>query len=285
MNAKLDWWKKSRDFFLFSSLFIAVCSVVMCWQTFYLFGLSAQLPFLLFVFFATLSSYNFHWYFTLQEVPGSAKVRWSYHNKTLHLFFFAASSAATIYFLIFLLDVWPWLLATAVFTFLYSAPKIPFVPFIWLRRIALGKTIFLAFAWTHVTAILPLIVAKLPFSTLTEIYAVQQFFLIYPICILFDYRDRHQDIKDGIRSLINQLDEKGIHIVFWGSLLVYLMATALLAVSGWLFWQTFVLLVPGLALSFLYKPAKNKAGDYLFYFILDGLMMLSGLLFILLSFI
>jgi hypothetical protein len=39
--------------------------------------------------------------------------------------------------------------STAFITFLYSAPKVPYQIFGWLKKIAIGKTIFLAFAWTH----------------------------------------------------------------------------------------------------------------------------------------
>ncbi|MBS1655200.1 MAG: hypothetical protein JSU05_10170, partial [Bacteroidetes bacterium] len=53
-------FRKTFDFFLFTSLFIAICAVVMVWQTT---DLLLHTPFNLnlagFVFFATICSYNF----------------------------------------------------------------------------------------------------------------------------------------------------------------------------------------------------------------------------------
>ena len=42
--------------------------------------------------------------------------------------------------------------------------------------------------------------------------------------------------------------------------------------------QVWRLLTPALLLISLYKYAKRNFSDYLYYFVLDGLMMLSGLL-------
>jgi hypothetical protein len=39
-----------------------------------------------------------------------------------------------------------------------------------------------------------------------------------------------------------------------------------------------MVILPGIILYFLYPRAKKSDSDYLYYFILDGLMMLSALL-------
>ncbi len=175
---------------------------------------------------------------------------------------------------------WGWLIVTAVFTFLYSAPKLPVKPFGHLKKIAIGKTIFLAFAWTHITSILPAIFSETEWNASLELFAVNRFFLIYPICILFDYRDRNEDAKEGIRSMITHLSERGIDILFWGSLIVFIITNVLLYIYFISFFESIVLLIPAVILILLYNISKTNISDYLFYFILDGLMMLSGLLFL-----
>jgi hypothetical protein len=119
------------------------------------------------------------------------------------------------------LHQWEWLLATAFITFLYSAPKIPFPPFNHLKKIAVGKTIFLSLVWTHTTAILPLVLSNVHWQDQHFLFVINRFFLIYPICILFDYRDREEDKREGIKSMITHFSEKGIKALFYSSLLIF----------------------------------------------------------------
>lgn len=276
--------KKAFDFFLFSSIYIAVCAVVMSYQTFLLFELTVNTSFLWFVFFGTLCSYNFHWFFTPQSNSTSQKVQWSYRNKKLHVFLFFVSLIGAFYFAFSLKNHWGWLAISALITFLYSAPKVPFKIIEPLKKIAIGKTIFLALAWTLITAMLPFIIFEKSWTTAMEAFAVNRFFLIYPICILFDYRDRHQDVAEGIRSMITHFDERGINVLFWASLCAYLVFIIFLYIFSFSIIKCVVLLLPAVVLALLYSTSKKNTTDYLFYFLLDGLMMLSGLLFLLISF-
>ena len=90
----------------------------------------------------------------------------------------------------------------------FSADQICEFYFRVLRKVALGKTIFLAFVWMYVTTILPAIISDSEWNTSYVLFVVSRFFQIYAICILFDWRDREDDKADGIRSLITYLNEK-----------------------------------------------------------------------------
>lgn len=276
MRTLLLFLKKGFDFFVFSSLFIAGCAVLMVVQTTVLFSINASAPLLLFVFCGTVCSYNFHWFLTPPNVGGpTEKVIWNIRNRHLHLGFSALGLAGASVCGFLLLAHWQWLLVTAVFTFLYSAPKIPLKPFGQLKKIAVGKTIFLSLAWMHVTTLLPLLIASPQLPDTAILFALNRFFFIYALCILFDYRDRESDRREGIRSLVTALPEQGINELFWGSLLVAVLALALL-------WTSFpagvppALLLPSVLLGLLYGRAKREYSDYLYYFVLDGLMMLSA---------
>jgi 4-hydroxybenzoate polyprenyltransferase len=109
-------------------------------------------------------------------------------------------------------------------------------------------------------------------------FVVNRFYLIYPICILFDYRDREEDKKAGIRSMITQFDETGVDIVFWGSMIAFFITGILMYFQGVPIIYTLALMVPGIIVAILYEPSKRNFSDYFYYFILDGLMMLSALL-------
>ncbi len=166
----------------------------------------------------------------------------------------------------------------ALLTFLYSAPKLPQPIFRDLKRIAVGKTLFLALVWMYVTTMLPVFVAHQPWTGACTLFACNRFFLIYAICILFDYRDREDDKAEGVRSLITYFNEKGIDTHFFFSLTAFAAATIGLAAWHVPALILLILLIPGIIVAALYRRAKKNFSDYLYYFVLDGLMMFSGLL-------
>ncbi len=195
------------------------------------------------------------------------------------LYFIGLIGSAVCFFM--LRQHWFWIAFGAFVTFLYSAPKIPQKIFIGLRRIAVGKTVFLAFVWMYVTTILPFLIAGTTWQAGFTWLACSRFFLIYAICILFDYRDREDDKAAGIRSMITWFNERWINNLFAGSIILFIAFTSALYANGVALPVIFLLLLPGGIVAALYHYAKKNFSDYLYYFALDGLMMLSGLLLIL----
>ena len=269
---------KTFNFFLFSSLFIALCAVLMVYQSNQLLHLRYDfLGCYLFVFFSTICSYNFHWYLTPETSTEEIRIRWTQQHKKLHLFLFIAGMFAAGIGALHFVKHWFWLGGAVVWTFLYSAPKISFYPFTLLRKIAVGKTIFLSFVWMYVTTFLPVIFSDTPWQLQNILFCASRFFLIYSICIIFDYRDRISDKKEGIRSLITYFSEHGIDNLFRLSLALFACCTIALHATGFPVSTIIALLVPGMITYFLYNYSKHNFSDYLYYFVLDGLMMLSAL--------
>lgn len=256
----------------------------MAYQTFLLFGYPVQPDLIWFIFFGTICSYNFHWYLTPALAGGSVKAQWSVRNRLIHAILFLIGLAGAAYFGWQLIGHWYWLLLTAFVTFLYSAPKIPFEPFISLRKIAIGKTVFLAFAWTHIPFILPLLFSTMAWANAEYLFVFNRFYLIYAICIVFDFRDREADRREGIRSMVTYLPEPAVNRLFWGSLIVFSISAILLFFQGFGGLQIGLLLLPGLILASSYSYSKVQSSDYYYYFVLDGLMMLSSLLLLLCPF-
>ena len=272
--------KRIFHFFVFSNLFIACCAVLMAYQTnLLLIGVPPTFNFSGFVFFATLCSYSFHWFLTpdIEDID-SVRLKWLIRNRRVHLVLLLLGVAGVGYFGFYLLPHWKNLLIVAVATFLYSAPKIPHPIFQSLRKVALGKTIFLAFVWMFVTTVLPIQVSDTPWRFNFTLFAISRFFLVYAICILFDYRDREYDRSIGIRSLITWLSEKGILYLYVFSLLIFGVTTLLLLKFGWNYQTVRLCIIPGVVLTFVYRYAIRNFSDILFYFYLDGLMALSALL-------
>ncbi len=231
-----------------------------------------------FVFFSTICSYNFHWYLTPASIDRSRRVQWTQRHKILHfILYLVGGVGATVYFFSLLPHVLA-LCFAALVTFLYSAPKLPQPVFRRLRRIAIGKTFFLSFVWMYVTSLLPVILAGAPWNGATVLFALSRFFLIYAICIPFDYRDRENDKAEGIRSLVTYLDERGIDWIFAFSLTFFTVSTIGLYGYHFPLYYILILLIPGIIVGLLYQRAKKDASDYLYYFVLDGMTMFSALL-------
>lgn len=270
------------SFFIYSNFFITCCAILMVWQTCdLLLKGSPDLNFIFFTGFSTICSYSFHWYLTFHSELPSSRIEWAQRNRNLHLVFFAIGFIGSGIFFLYLIKYWPWLLFGAIITFLYSAPKIPNKHFRALRKIALGKTIFLALVWTYVTTILPVIVSGNTWQADFYLFTASRFFLIYAICILFDYRDRADDKAKGIRSLITYLNETGIRNLFALSLLLFFVSTCCMLFYKYSLLTIFILVLPGIITASLYNYARKKFSDILYYFILDGLMALSALLMLL----
>lgn len=271
------------DLFIFTSTWIAGCAMLMVWQTNLLMHLEYDVPaYLVFVFCSTLCSYNFHWYLSSDSTSENARVRWTLHHKTLHLVLCAIGGIGAAWFFIHFIDHWFWLCGAVLLTFLYSAPKIRYKPFSWLKKIAVGKTIFLAFVWMYVTTFLPIAIDDTQWNGASLLFCLHRFFLIYAICIPFDYRDRDYDKKEGIRSLITHLSERGVNIIFAFSLVLFAATGIALHWCGYSWLTVALLLAPGCIVWALFPVAKRNFSDYLYYFVLDGLMMFSSLLMLLL---
>jgi 4-hydroxybenzoate polyprenyltransferase len=266
------------NYFLFTSLFIAGCAMLMVYQVHELLSLQFDLPaFLAFVFFASICSYNFHWYLTPDTPSENARVRWTQQHKKLHLAICAVGGMGATWFFFHFIHHWLWLAGAVVLTFLYSAPKISAGPFSALRKIAVGKTLFLTFVWTYVTTILPIAFSD-TWNNTSLFFILSRFFLIYAICILFDYRDREYDRKEGIRSMITWLSQKGVNVLFFITVLLFVLSTLALRSYGMNNLLIAYLLSPIFILVPLYPVAKKNFSDYLYYFVLDGLMMFSSIL-------
>ncbi len=251
----------------------------MIWQTSrLLLGVFPSIHLLGFVFFATICSYNFHWYLTPRSASPSRRVNWTQHHKALHIVLYLIGAIGSIVYFFYLTRFILALSFAALPTFLYSAPKLPQRIFRWLRHIAIGKTFFLTFVWVYVTAVLPVIVAGASWTGAFYWYVLSRFFLIYACCLIFDYRDREDDRTEGIVSMVTVLNERNIDWLFIISMILFFFTSVALSWYHYPVFYIILLLIPGVILTALYPETKRNYSDYLYYIVLDGIVMLSGLL-------
>jgi 4-hydroxybenzoate polyprenyltransferase len=260
---------------VYPNIFIAFCALMMSWETQYLYGFQDN-NYLAFIFCSTLASYNAHSLINRVYQPTSARHTWNFRNRNVLIILFLVSGAATIWFFLpYRHNPLPFI-AGGVLTFLYSAPNLEGKAWTFLRKIAIGKTIYLAAVWTYATTILPLL-AQDKGTDLFSGFLGSRFYLVYAICILFDLRDREEDRLKGIKALPTMLNNQWIRYFYFGSLIISAFFSIQFTLPGWEA-TTVILLIPALLLLPMYRYAAHRTDDALYFLYLDGLMMLSALL-------
>ena len=239
---------------------------------------SSETGYMAFVFFASLASYSFHYFLSFHSVHPTPRLQWINRNRYVHAILFFAGITGAAWYGWPLMEHWKWLIPSVIATFLYSAPKIPHPLFRSLRKVAIGKTIFLAFIWMYVTTVLPVVVAGKEWNNADTLFVIGRFFFIYTICILFDYRDRDDDKADGVKSLITYLSDRHIRILFYSSFAIFVACTLPLFYYGFSWSVTGLLLLPGIIVALSYNKATRTFSDLYYYFFLDGMMAASALL-------
>jgi 4-hydroxybenzoate polyprenyltransferase len=112
------------------------------------------------------------------------------------------------------------------------------------------------------------------------LFFANRFLLIYSICILFDLKDKEYDIQRGIKSIITILDEKKIELLFFICLILFFLSSLVLYIFRDSGLMVLTLISPGALLLFLFQKSKETKSDYWFSFFLDGMMMLSPILYL-----
>lgn len=270
-----------KKLIIFGNIYISLCAVIMCLYTYFTFSIKPDIYYVMFLFFASMTSYSFHWYLTPDVSGPSPRFNWVDKNKKVLLFFFVISFCATLILIYYLREHFLVLIVMAVLTFIYSAAKISKAPFIYLRKIIIGKTAYLAGIWTIVTTILPLIFSHSHFNNLTILFIINRFLLIYVICILFDFRDREEDSKNKVKNFIGEFSEKNLRNFYFFCLGLFFISSLLIYANGFSLVEFILNIIPGILLAFSFGHSIKTRSDYWYYFYLDGLMMLSGVLYLL----
>jgi 4-hydroxybenzoate polyprenyltransferase len=250
---------------------------MMTWEVQFLFNIPNR-DILCFIFLATVCSYHFHSIINTIYPPTSIRHEWNIRYKSvLIVLFFISLLAVCAYTWQLRKGFFP--IAGAVLaTFLYSAPNIPIKPFLWLRKIAVGKTIFLALVWTYVTGLLPMLLQNLAPGPRQYLFLSCRFFLVFAICILFDIKDRHEDHLKGIKAWPTEMSDSQIRIIYFLSLSFSLASAVNLFVYGFPAIYIICMIIPIIACMLLYQYALTHTSDLVYYVFLDGMLMLSAVL-------
>ncbi|MDQ7014952.1 MAG: UbiA family prenyltransferase [Gammaproteobacteria bacterium] len=212
--------------FLFhGSFFVSAAAASLAASSFLFFNLEVDFLLLLFVFSATLFSYNFARCFSFLSLfdSSSEPLAWYLENKTvLLLTIFLSGGLSTLLVFQFELKEWLFLGHVAVIVLLYSWP----IRGRCLRMVPCLKIVLIAYCWATVCVGLVLLHSGVElFSDVAYVYLfLDRFLFIVAITLAFDVRDMACDRKDGLMTLPLVLGERGAK---WLSLFLLLLVVCL----------------------------------------------------------
>lgn len=187
--------KQLLNFYINSSIHVALSVFSLSWITL----IEHQIPYdknvLFFVFFATITGYNFVKYFGIAKFHHRRLASWlkmiqifSFFSFLLLFFFAFKLEQTTLYYIA----------VFGVITFLYAIPFLPKQFFLDsqqnLRSIGGLKIYVTALVWTGVTVFLPIINNNLPIINLDVILSgIQRYIFVIVLMFPFEIRDLQYD--------------------------------------------------------------------------------------------
>ena len=265
-------------FILSHSIFIALCALGLCYQTALVLHTQNNYNLYGFVFFSTICSYNFYW--LLSKFYFTKKVFYPYfvREQLSFVILFVASFIVTVSFLASLLFLIPYVLVGIFFTLLYSLPLWPFPFAKKLQKIGFFKTVLLAFTWSYITTILPSVsLLQNSFVPVILLFLARFCFMLL-LCIIFDMRDVSVDKSHGLHSLATDTPAKTLNTIIYAVFILYLMMGLLLRYHFNDKPQMFAFLITGGFVWWVYTLSLKKQGYLFYYFLVDGLMLVSATL-------
>ena len=177
-------FKKILDFYINSSLHVALSAFALVSMTQYFFGVERDLTVAFFAFFGTVVGYNFVKYDAI------ARLNKTEIKKELKGIVFLSFFSALACFYFFLQLSWESKLSSYVFFGLTLLYTLPFFPNRQNARNWKGVKIYIvAVTWVGVTVLLPLQEAQISFSFDVLLMAIQRFLLVFSLVLVFEIVD------------------------------------------------------------------------------------------------
>jgi 4-hydroxybenzoate polyprenyltransferase len=259
------------------AFFAAFCALAMAYQTSLILDTNPNWYVLGFIFFATLCSYNFH-FFVAKFYNGGVYKNLSLLIKDYDVIVMILAALGFCILYTFTSLQWWKVLLSFILTFLYTLPLIKHKWLSFLKKLGIIKTILLAFTWTYVTCYLPIsndAISKKIFSY----WFLHRFLFMFVLCIIFDNRDIAIDKIRGLHSIATDINKQTLHYFVLGVLLCLFIMDMGSLIIGSTSAQIISLMVTTIMLTIVYGYSQgSKQKGYLFYYVVvDGLMIVSAI--------
>jgi hypothetical protein len=189
----MQFLRRLFDFYINSSIHVALAVSGLVWVTLLNFNVGADLDFICFIFFATITSYNFVKYFGLAKFHHRSLASWL---KYIQIFSFLCFIGLCYYASILKTETLFYFAGLGLITFLYAIPFLPKRIFIKggnLRAISGLKIYVIAFVWTGATVIIPLLNEDYSLDNDVLVEAVQRYLYVIIAILPFEIRDMNYD--------------------------------------------------------------------------------------------
>jgi len=268
-----------------SNIYISLAAVLFTIETQVQLGMQPQWhPYLFLIFFATLCEYNVHRFVTIitnKEALNSEKHKWVKDNLVA---FYALVIVSVLGFVIAALmakkEVLITLAPIAALTLLYSIPVYSHKKSIFrLREIPYLKIFLISFTWSATTVLLPIIKTEQSFEiTHISLMLIERFVFVFAITIPFDIRDMDADRIAHTKTIPLLLGEKRALVLSYSCVILFLIISVL---HYYIYQQPFLampMVISAMSTFLFLKWDKAKRYSLYHYAILDGTIILQGLL-------
>ena len=276
-------------FLIYSNVYIALAAFVLTIASQVQFGEQPYVyPYVYLVFFSTVLEYNFIQFYSILT---RSKLKQAYNHQWLNkqiMWYYVFIFLCFLGFLLSLVNIEYKLILVfmplALITFLYSIPS-PHLNkrFFKIRQIPYLKIFLISFVWSGITVLLPAIhsVNKLNNVHVFLIF-IERFLFLFAITIPFDIRDMEDDIKDGIKTIpILKGKENSIQYSTL-ALVLFVIVSLIHYISLGNYGIASALTISFLSTLYVIKSEKIQNTPLYHYGILDGTMLLQGVLMLLL---
>ena len=271
----MQFFKRLLDFYINSSIHVALSVYALVRMTGCLFGIDGILPLSLFAFFGTIVAYNFVKYDALAR---RHKLQVRAELKLIVALSFLSFLAA-VYFFLQLAHITK--IIACVFLILTILYTLPFFPNKKNARNWAGVKIYMvALCWVGVTLVLPIFNAGIPIETDILVMAVQRFILIFVLILIFEIVDLRVD-DPNLKTVPQQIGVEKTKII--GSVLLFLFILLCFFQIGFSFPSLFVRVGVAFTIFLFLLSANQKKSKYYTSFWVEGIPILWWVLLLVFS--
>jgi hypothetical protein len=273
--------KQLFGFYINSSIHVALSVFSLTWITLLEYGIPYDEALLFFVFFASISGYNFVKYFGIAKFHHRSLADWL---KTIQIFSFLCFIFMCYYALQLGINTMFFIVGLGLVTFFYAIPFLPKHLFLDsknnLRNIGGLKVYLIALVWTGVTVFLPIINNDYTINADVVITGIQRFVFIVVLLLPFEIRDLMYDSLK-LATIPQKIGVKQTKII--GVVLLGLFLLLEFFKEGTTVESLLVSIVISVVIGLFLLYSKKEQGTYYSSFWVEGLPVLWLFLMLLFS--
>ncbi|WP_418639307.1 hypothetical protein [Winogradskyella sp.] len=216
--------KRIFNFYLNCSIHVALAAYALAWITLIEMNVDYDTSLLSFVFFATITGYNFVKYFGIVKFHHRSLASWL---KALQVFSFIAFLAMCYFVLKLEFNALVLIVILGIITFFYAIPIMVPKQYLFddhknLRQVSGLKVYLIALIWMLTTVLLPMLNNDIVMSPDSIIIGVQRFCYVLVLMLPFEIRDLNYDSLK-LATIPQKIGVKNTKIIGVALLVVFLM--------------------------------------------------------------